>query len=137
MFGLTNGCRILEIIFLQVSYCDPSAQYKKGWGSFKRKRGLTLCYSCRRPGHLAKEFPGRGPSCLCCKAMDHEVLDFPRMIAKVEKMNMRQENHEIGQETKDMIEPQKESETVLLQMKETLNDHRDINLSEILKEKSA
>jgi hypothetical protein len=23
--------------FLQVSYCDPSAQYRKGWGSFKRK----------------------------------------------------------------------------------------------------
>jgi hypothetical protein len=35
--------------FLQVSYRDPSAQYRKGWGSFKRKRGLTLCYSCRRP----------------------------------------------------------------------------------------
>jgi hypothetical protein len=27
--------------FLQVSYYDASAQYKKGWGSFKRKRGLT------------------------------------------------------------------------------------------------
>jgi hypothetical protein len=37
--------------------------------------------------------------------MDHEVLYFPRMIAKVEKMNMRQENHGTGQETKDMIEP--------------------------------
>jgi hypothetical protein len=118
--------------FLQVSYCDPSAQYRKGWGSFKRKRGLNLCYSCRSPRHLAKECPGRGRSCLCCKAMDHEVLYFPRMIAKVEKMNMRQENHEIGKETKDMIEPQKESETVLLQMKETLNDHRDIKLSEML-----
>ena len=34
-----------------------------------------------------------------------------------------------------MIEPQKESETVLLPTKETLNDHRDINLSEILNEK--
>ena len=45
------------------------------------------------------------------------------MIAKVEKMNMRQENPEEGQETKDMIESQKESETVLLQMKETLSDH--------------
>jgi hypothetical protein len=67
--------------------------------------------------------------------MDHEVLDFPRMIAKVERMNMRQENPEEGQETKTMVEPQKESETVLLQMKETLNDHRDINLSEIFKEK--
>ena len=29
--------------FLHVSYYDPSAQYRKGWGSFKRKRGLTLC----------------------------------------------------------------------------------------------
>jgi hypothetical protein len=117
--------------FLQVHHCDTSAQYRKGWGSFKRKRGLTLCYSCRRPGHLAKECPGRGPICLCCKAIGHEVLDFPRMIAKVEKMNIRQENHE----TKNMLEHQKESETILLQMKETLNDHRDISLSEILKEK--
>ena len=53
------------------------------------------------------------------------------MIAKVEKMNIRQENHE----TKNMIEHQKESESILLQMKETLNDHRDIIFSEILKEK--
>jgi hypothetical protein len=67
--------------------------------------------------------------------MDHEVLDCPRMIFKVENMNMRQENHEIGQETKYMIEPWKESETVLLQIKETLNDHKDNNLSEILNEK--
>jgi hypothetical protein len=118
--------------FLQVSYCNPTAQYRKGLESFKRKTGLTLCYSCRRLGHLDKEFPGRGPSCICCKSMDHEVLDFPRIIAKVEKMNMRQENHETGQETKHRIEPQKESETVLLQMKETMNDHRYINLSEIL-----
>jgi uncharacterized transporter YbjL len=63
--------------------------------------------------------------------MDHEVLNCPRMIAKVEKMNMRQENPEEGQETQN----QKESEIVLLQMKETLNDHRDTSLSEILKEK--
>jgi hypothetical protein len=33
---------------LQVSYHDPIAQYKKGWESFKRKRGLTLYYSCRK-----------------------------------------------------------------------------------------
>jgi hypothetical protein len=121
--------------FLQVHHCDPSAQYRKGWGSFKRKRGLTLCYSCRRPRHLAKECPGRSPIFLCCKATGHEVLDFPRMIAKVEKMNMRQENPEEGQETKNMLKNQKESEAILLQMKETLNDHRDISLSEILKEK--
>jgi hypothetical protein len=41
--------------FLQVHHGDPNAQYRKDWGSFKRKRGLTLCYSCRRSGHLAKE----------------------------------------------------------------------------------
>jgi hypothetical protein len=28
---------------LQVHHRDLSAQYKKGWGSFKKKRGLTLC----------------------------------------------------------------------------------------------
>ena len=93
--------------FLQVSYCDPSAQYIKCWGSFKRKREATICYSCRSSGHLAKECPGRRPSCLCCKSMDHEVLDCPRMIAKVEIMNMRQEDHEKAQETKIRAEPQK------------------------------
>jgi hypothetical protein len=67
--------------------------------------------------------------------MDHEVLDFPRMIAKLDKMNMEQENHEKGQDTKIMEKPQKELETVLLKMKETLNDHIDTNLSEILKYK--
>jgi hypothetical protein len=121
--------------FLQVSYYDPSAQYMKGWGSFKRKGGLTLCYSCTRPRHLAKECPGRRYSCLCCRDMDHEVLDFPRMIAKVEIMNMNQENPKADPETEIMAEPQKESEKVLLQMKETLNDHRHIRLSEIFKEK--
>jgi hypothetical protein len=121
--------------FLQVSSYDPSAQYKKGWGSFKRKRGLTLCYSCRKLGHLAKECPGRRPSCLCCKAMDHEVLDCPRMIAKVERMNLNQENPKADPETKIMEESQKESEKVLLQMRETLNDHRHVRLSEIFKEK--
>jgi hypothetical protein len=117
-----NFCR------LQVHHCDPTAQYRKGWGSFKRKRGFTLCYNCRRSGHLAKECLGIGPICICCKAVDHEVLDFPRMIDKVEKMNMRQENYEEGQGTKEMLENQKESETMLLQLKETLNDHRDISL---------
>jgi hypothetical protein len=117
---------------LQVSHHDPSAQYRKGWGSFTRKRGLTLCYSCRKLGHLAKECPGRRPSCLCCKAMDHEVLDFPRMIAKLEEMNMRQEN---PKEDPEMAEIQRESEKVLLQMKETLSDHRHVRLSEIFKEK--
>jgi hypothetical protein len=28
--------------FLQVHQCDPNAQYRKGRGSFKMKRGLTL-----------------------------------------------------------------------------------------------
>jgi hypothetical protein len=53
------------------------------------------------------------------------------MFAKVENMNMRQQE---GQEIKDMIQHQKESETILFQMKETWNDHRDISLPEILKE---
>ena len=51
-------------------------------GLFKGQK-VTLCYSCRRLGHLAKEFPDRRPNCICCKVMDHEVLDCPRMIAKL------------------------------------------------------
>jgi hypothetical protein len=118
---------------LQVSSHDPSAQYRRRWGSFKRKRGLNLCYSCRRSGHLAKEFPGGISSFICCKSLDHEVLDFPRMIAKLERMNLNQENPKEDPKTTD--EPQKESEKALLQMKETLNDHRHVILSEIFKEK--
>jgi hypothetical protein len=64
---------------------------------------LNLCYSCRRPGLLAKESPGRGPIFLCCKDIGHEVLDCPRMIAKVEKMNMIQEKPEEDQGTKNML----------------------------------
>jgi hypothetical protein len=59
------------------------------------------------------------------------------MIAKVEKMDMRQENYKEGKEAKDMLENHKEneSETMLSQLKETMNDHRDIGLPEILKVK--
>jgi hypothetical protein len=67
--------------------------------------------------------------------MDHEVLDCPRMIAKIEEMNMRQENPKVDPKTKILIESQKESEKVLLHMKETLSDHRHVRLSEIFKEK--
>jgi hypothetical protein len=40
--------------------------------------------------------------------MNHEVLDFPRMIARLEKMNMEQENPEEDQKTKIIVETQKE-----------------------------
>jgi hypothetical protein len=52
--------------------------------------------------------------------MDHEVLDFPRMIARLEEMNLNQENPKADPEE---AEPQQELEKVLIQMKETLNDH--------------
>jgi len=71
---------------------------------------LTLCYNCRIPGHLAKECPGTGPICLYCKIVGHEVEDFPKMIAKVEQMNMRQEKYEGSQENKNMLESHQENE---------------------------
>jgi hypothetical protein len=120
---------------LQDSYHDPGMQYRKSWGSFKRKRGLTLCYSCRKLGHLAKECPSGRTNCLCCKAMDHEVLDCPRMIDRLEKMNIEQAKPKGNEETQIIEEPQKESDIMLLKMKDTLNDHRDIILLEILKKK--
>jgi hypothetical protein len=67
--------------------------------------------------------------------MDHEVLDFPRMIARLEKLNMEQGNPEGDQETKIIAETQKELEKILVQIKDTLNDHRHVRLSEIFKEK--
>jgi hypothetical protein len=112
--------------FLQTSYHDPSAPYRRGWGSFKIKRGLTLFYSRIRLGHLAKKCPGGRSSFLCCKSLDHEVLDFPRMIAKLERMNLNEENPKADPE---MVEPQNELEKVLLQMKDTLNDHRHVRIS--------
>jgi hypothetical protein len=42
------------------------------------------------------------------------------MIAKLERMNMNEENPKA---TPEIEEPQKESEKLLLQMKDTLNDH--------------
>ena len=50
---------------LQASYHDPDAKYRRSWGSFKRNKGLTQCYSCIKLGHLAKECSGGKPSCLC------------------------------------------------------------------------
>jgi hypothetical protein len=41
--------------------------------------------------------------------MDHEVFDFPRMICQLERMNMRQEDHEKIKAVEIMVEPQKES----------------------------
>jgi hypothetical protein len=69
-----------------------------------------LCYNYRRLIHLAKEFPGIAPICLCCNILGHEVEDCPRMIAKFERMNMRQENYEGSQEAKEKLESHKEKE---------------------------
>jgi hypothetical protein len=67
--------------------------------------------------------------------MDHEVLDFPRMISNLESMNIRQENPKTYLETKAITEPRKESENILLHMKDTLDDHRHVRLLEIFKDK--
>jgi hypothetical protein len=67
--------------------------------------------------------------------MDHEVLDCPRMIAKLEGIKMRQENPKADPETNIMTKSEEESEKLLLQMKETLNDHRHVSLPKIFKEK--
>jgi hypothetical protein len=64
--------------------------------------------------------------------MDHEVLDCPRMISRIEKMNIEQAG---DQETNIIAKTQKESENILLQMRDTLNDHRHVRLSEIFKKK--
>jgi hypothetical protein len=52
------------------------------------------------------------------------------MITRLEKMIMGQ-----GQETNIIEEPHKESNIMLLKMKETLDEHKDAILSEIFQEK--
>jgi hypothetical protein len=64
--------------------------------------------------------------------MDHEVLDFPRMIAKLERINLNEEYHKADLEK---AETQQESEKVLIQMKETMKEHKHVRLPEIFKEK--
>jgi hypothetical protein len=64
------------------------------------------------------------------------------MISKVEQMNMRQENYKRSQENKIMLENHQENDsenahTMLSQLKETMNDHKDVNLPEILKVKQS
>ena len=99
-----------------------------------------MCYNCKRSRHLAKECPVVGAIFLCCKVFGHEVEDCPRIIAKFEGMNIRQENYEKSQETKGMLESHKEKEsekvqTTLVQLKETMDVHKDASLPEILKVK--
>jgi hypothetical protein len=99
-----------------------------------------LCYNCRRPGHLSKECLDAGPICLCCNIVGHEVEDCPRMIAKVERMNMRQEKYEENQDTQSILESHKEKgseevQTMISQLKEMMDAHKDVSLPEILKEK--
>jgi hypothetical protein len=99
-----------------------------------------LCYNCRRPRHLAKECLEVGTTCLCCKIVHHEVEDCPRIIAKVEGMNIRQEKYEKSQETKSMLESPKEKgleevQIMLLPLKEMMDVHKDVSLPEILKAK--
>jgi hypothetical protein len=57
--------------------------------------------------------------------MDHEVLDCPRMISKLERINLNLEDHKADPEKE---ETQQESEKVLIQMKETLKEHKDVRL---------
>jgi hypothetical protein len=64
--------------------------------------------------------------------MDHEVLYFPIMIARLKNLNTEKEG---DPETRIIEELWKKSEKVLMKMKETLNDHRDLGLLEIFKKK--
>jgi hypothetical protein len=62
------------------------------------------------------------------------------MIAKVERMNTRQEKYEGNQETKGMLENHKEKEPeevhiTLVQLKEMMDVQKDVSLPEILKVK--
>ena len=54
------------------------------------------------------------------------------MIAKLERMNLNEENPKANPE---IVEPQQETKKVFLHMKDILNDHWHVRLPEIFKEK--
>jgi hypothetical protein len=54
------------------------------------------------------------------------------MIAKLERLNLNQENQKVDPEK---VETQQESEKILIRIKETLKEHKDVQLPEIFKEK--
>jgi hypothetical protein len=66
--------------------------------------------------------------------MDHEVLDCPRMIANLERINLNQEDHKAYPEK---AETQQELEKVLIQMKDTLKEHKDVLIIRDLQRKGA
>ncbi len=53
---------------------------------------MTLCYNCRKPGHLGRQYYEVGPIFLCCKVIGHKVEDCLKIIAKVEKNDKVREN---------------------------------------------
>jgi hypothetical protein len=54
------------------------------------------------------------------------------MIAKIEGMNLKKENPKADPE---ITEPQRESDKMLLQIQDTLNDHRHVRLLEVFNKK--
>jgi len=122
-----------------MQHYDPmgSTQFRRGceMGMSKRTRGLTLCYNCRRSGHLhlVKECSEVGPIFLFCKVVGHKVEDCPKIIAKVEGRNIIKESIEESQEAKGMLESHKDhrSEDVramLLQLEGIDDTYKDISL---------
>jgi len=64
--------------------------------------------------------------------LDHDILDCPRMIAVLERLNL---NQEAQKEDPEKAETQQELEKILIRIKETLKEHKDVRLPEIFKEK--
>jgi hypothetical protein len=121
---------IEEIHFRQIlkelKYCKPFSQ-KTSFRASKWPRKLKTAKNSKLPKLSENCFEPVGKG-----GWPPISTWITRMIAKVERMNLNQENLKADP---GMAESQKESEKVLLQMKETMNDHRHIILSGIFKEK--
>ncbi len=53
-----------------------------------------MCYNCRRPGHITKNYYEVGPTCLCCKLVGHETKECHKIIAKIEKGKLKDKGKE-------------------------------------------
>lgn len=45
-----------------------------------------MCSNCNQPGHLARDCQNATTTCKYCHAIDHVILECPRLMAKMQEI---------------------------------------------------